>query len=75
MVSFLAIALSLTNPAGVEPATYGLERLANLQNTMLNNGLHCPDGCSSKHRWFWHSVEYDVRLKVPVDGFLLESKF
>jgi len=30
-------------PAGVEPATYGLEGLANLQSTMLNNGLQCPD--------------------------------
>jgi hypothetical protein len=33
----------LACPAGVEPATYGLEGLANLQNTMLNNGLYCPD--------------------------------
>ncbi len=33
----------LACPAGVEPATYGLEGLANLQNTMLNNGLQCPD--------------------------------
>ncbi len=35
--------LSLACPAGVEPATYGLEGLANLLNTMLNNGLQCPD--------------------------------
>ena len=33
----------LACPAGVEPATYGLEGLANLQNTMLNNGSQCPD--------------------------------
>jgi len=26
-------------PAGVEPATYGLEGLANLRNTMFNKGL------------------------------------
>ena len=30
---------SVACPAGVEPATHGLEGLANLQNTMLNNGL------------------------------------
>ena len=30
-------------PAGVEPATYGLEGLANLQNTILNNDLQCPN--------------------------------
>ncbi len=30
-------------PAGVEPATYGLEGLTNLQNTMLDNDLQCPD--------------------------------
>ena len=29
-------------PAGVEPATYGLEGLANLRNTMLNNDIQCP---------------------------------
>jgi len=34
--------LSLACPAGVEPATYGLEGLSNLQNTMLNNDLQCP---------------------------------
>jgi hypothetical protein len=33
----------LACPAGVEPATYGLEGLANLQNTMFNNGIQCPD--------------------------------
>lgn len=33
----------MATPAGFEPATYGLERLANLQNTMLNNDLQCPD--------------------------------
>jgi hypothetical protein len=33
----------LACPAGVEPATYGLEEMANLQNTMLNNGLSSPD--------------------------------
>ena len=43
MVSFLAIASSLACPAGVEPATYGLEGLANLEITMLNNDLQCPD--------------------------------
>ena len=71
---FLAKAQYLSN-AETEAATHGRGGQTNLQNTMLNNGLHCPDGCSSKHRWFWHSVESDVRLKVPVDGFLLESKF
>ena len=30
-------------PAGVEPATYGLEGLSNLRNTMVDNGLQCPD--------------------------------
>ena len=30
-------------PAGVEPATYGLEGLANLEITMLNNDLQCLD--------------------------------
>jgi len=29
----------LACPAGVEPATYGLEGLANLRNTMFNNDL------------------------------------
>ncbi len=33
----------LACPAGVEPATYGLEGLKNLQNTMFNNCLQCPD--------------------------------
>ena len=33
----------LACPAGVEPATYGLEGLANLQNTMFDNGLSSPD--------------------------------
>jgi hypothetical protein len=33
----------LACPAGVEPATYGLEGLANLRNTMFNNDLQCPD--------------------------------
>ncbi|NCA08768.1 MAG: hypothetical protein EBQ50_01780 [Burkholderiaceae bacterium] len=36
-----------------EPATYGLEGLANLQNTMLNNGLQWVGlGCSSKHSFY-----------------------
>jgi len=33
----------LACPAGVEPATYGLEGLANLRNTMVDNGLSSPD--------------------------------
>jgi len=33
----------LACPAGVEPATYGLEGLANLEITMLNNDLQCLD--------------------------------
>ncbi len=41
-------------PAGVEPATYGLEGLANLTNTILNNGLQLlGSSCSSKHRFGW----------------------
>jgi hypothetical protein len=33
-----------------EPATYGLEGLSNLQNTMLNNGLQCPDSGARQNR-------------------------
>jgi len=33
----------LAYPAGVEPATHGLEALANLLKTIPNNGIHCPD--------------------------------
>ena len=33
----------LACPAGVEPATYGLEGLANLLMTMVDNGLSRPD--------------------------------
>ncbi len=40
----------LACPAGVEPATYGLEGLANLQNTILNNGLQCPDSGVRQNR-------------------------
>jgi len=30
-------------PAGVEPATYGREGLANLQDTIFDNGVSSPD--------------------------------
>lgn len=41
----------VANPAGVEPATHGLEGLANLQDPMLNNDIHRVGlRCSSKHR-------------------------
>ena len=33
-----------------EPATYGLEGLANLQNTILNNGLQRPDSGVRQNR-------------------------
>jgi|GEM_PF-4591758 len=33
----------LACPAGVEPATYGREGLANLPNTMLDKDIHCPN--------------------------------
>jgi hypothetical protein len=33
----------LACPARFERATYALEGLANLQDTMFNNGLQCPD--------------------------------
>ena len=52
---------SVACPAGVEPATYGLEGLANLQNTMLDNGLQLPvSRCSSKQGWSWRWVEPDI---------------
>ena len=41
----------------LKAATYGLEGLDNLQNTMLNNGLQCPDlgvrqnNCGSGVEW------------------------
>jgi hypothetical protein len=42
--------LGVACPAGVEPATYGLEGLANLRNTMFNNGLQCPDSGVRRNR-------------------------
>jgi len=33
----------LACPAGVEPATYGLEGLSNLQDTIFDNGVSSPD--------------------------------
>ena len=52
-------------PAGVEPATYGLEGFSNLRNTMFNNdlqwaGLWCP----SKHRFGWRWAGPDIGFEV-----------
>ena len=52
-------------PAGVEPATYGLEGLANLRNTMLDNDLQWVGlRCGSKHRGSWRWVESRVGFGV-----------
>ena len=58
-------ALNVACPAGVEPATYGLEGLANLEKTMLNNGLQLPgSSCSSKQGSLWRQVVSRVGLMV-----------
>ena len=52
-------------PAGVEPATYGLEGLANLRNTMLDNDLQwVGSSCSPKQGWSWRQVVSRVGLMV-----------
>jgi hypothetical protein len=55
----------LACPAGVEPATYGLEGLANLRNTMPNNRIQRVGlRCLSKHRGSWRWVESRVGFGV-----------
>jgi len=57
---FLAKVQYLSN-AETEVAAHGLEGLANLRNTMLDNGLQLPgSSCSSKQGLAWHSVGSDV---------------
>ena len=52
-------------PAGVEPATYGLEGLANLQNTMPDKDLQLVDlSCSSKQGWSWRWMGSDIEALV-----------
>ncbi|QWD75415.1 hypothetical protein ICV32_06050 [Polynucleobacter sp. MWH-UH24A] len=51
----------LACPAGIEPATYGLEGFSNLRNTMLDNGLSNPDLGVRQNRG-GHGVGWDLML-------------
>ena len=44
-----------------EPATYGLEGLANLRKTMLNNDSQCPD-LGVREKTGGHGVGWDLML-------------
>ena len=60
----------LACPAGVEPATYGLEGLTNLRITMLNNRLQWVGlRCWSKHPLSWHSVGSNFKYKMSAGGY------
>ena len=56
-------------PLDAEPATHGLEGLANLRNTMLDNDLQWVGlRCSSKHRSSWRQVGSDLEFMGFIDG-------
>jgi hypothetical protein len=49
--------------------THGLEGLANLRNTMSDNGSHSPDRVSVKHRLSWHWVGSDFKFEMSAGGY------